>query len=108
MDNLYKSIACDSFTEQQLFFHVDGSDLILKQNNMVVQLQPAYMEFNFPILIMREDVELGIYFWLIIAAAFHDLGITLLFEKKTLQYAAQNSHGLLTGLFSFEHWPSFT
>lgn len=31
---------------------------------------------------MREDVELGIYFWLIIAAAFHDLDITLFYLKR--------------------------
>lgn len=59
---------------------------------------------------MREDVELGIYFWLITAAAFHDLGI---FKNKTLQYAVWNNRGLLewgffvlnTGQLSFKSEP---
>lgn len=57
---------------------MDGSDLML---------QPAYIEFNFPVLIVREDAELGIYFWLIIAAAFRDLGITLFFYLKIKPYS---------------------
>lgn len=81
---------------------------MVNQSNMVVQLQPAYIEFNFPILIMREDVEVSIYFGLIITAAFHDLGITLFYLKiKPYSMLRRITVDYLRGFFHFEHWPSF-